>query len=169
MHLQPPPGEWPAGFVAHDYRRLVAIARRWLHGHDHLAEDVVSRAMIRWQRTSPTVQRARIEMLIRSEAATVLRSEYRRKGREMRMSRDRSSPFSRLVHRDEELSLRRIVADHCRRQEITLTTLDIEVFELLLSGASLAETARILGLQRYEAKVIRLRWRRILAELFVEE
>ena len=62
------PGEWPR-LTAKDYRDLVRLAERRLVGYEHLAEDVVSRTLIKWASIS-TEKRgvARIEQVIKTEA-----------------------------------------------------------------------------------------------------
>ena len=158
------PGQWPE-LTDDEYRRLVRLAKRRLVGHHHHAEDVVSRAIIRW-RDLPAAKQgvARIEQIIKSEAYSLLRSEHRSRLREQKSIHDRSSPGNDAHGNDiGELGLvRQMLADACRQQHFTPTVADIEVIELLFAGYRIADIVRVTGLSRYEVKRSRERWRRIL-------
>jgi DNA-directed RNA polymerase specialized sigma24 family protein len=164
MHGQSAPGQWPTSLLGHgDYRRLVALASRKLVGYGYLAEDAVSRALVRWSQLPATTQRARIETIVRSEALSLLRSEKRREHRESRVCRDPSSPVGRAAHGDDGYLLRQVIVAHCRQKAIELSAADLEVFELLCAGATLAELTRELGMPRHRIKAIRDKWRSILS------
>lgn len=166
MHDQSAPGQWPISLVGHsEYRRLVALASRKLVGYGHLAEDAVSRAFVRWSQMPATTSRARIEVVVRSEALSLLRSEKRREQRERRVCGDPSSPLSHVVHHDDAYLLRRVIVAHCRREAVALSAVELEVFELLCGGASIAELTVELGLPRHRIKAIRDKWRRILSAI----
>jgi tetrahydromethanopterin S-methyltransferase subunit A len=81
------PEEWPD--VRGDYQRLVGLARRRLVGFEHHAEDVVTRAVMKWA-TIPAAKKpvARIEQVIKTEAYSVIRSERRLKEREGKVARN---------------------------------------------------------------------------------
>jgi DNA-directed RNA polymerase specialized sigma24 family protein len=170
------PGEWPDP-NEWGYDRLVNLARRRLVGHEYLAEDVVSLALMKWSRLPPDkASVARIEQIIKSEAYSMLRSEQRRREREARVAHDRSSPG--CFHRpgqyvtdpgDQALSLlRQTLVATCKREKILITAADIEVLELLFSGCSPSEVARITGLGRYKVRKSRLRWASVLAKIEAE-
>jgi hypothetical protein len=166
MHDQSAPGQWPTSLMSHnEYRRLVALASRKLVGYGHLAEDAVSRAFVRWSQLPATTSRARIEVVVRSEALSLLRSEKRREQRESRVCGDPSSPLSRAAHHDDGHLLRRVIVVQCRREAIELSAVELEVFELLCAGATIAELTRDLGLPRHRVKAIRDKWRRILSAI----
>lgn len=165
-------GEWPD---PNDwgYERLVSLARRRLVGHEHLAEDVVSLALMKWSkipRSKSSV--ARIEQVIKSEAFSMLRSEQRRRERESRVAHDRSSHrhFGDVGRDDTDpddqalCELRQALVATCKREKIAITAIDIEVLELLFSGCSPAEVARLTGLSRYRIRRSRHRWASVLAK-----
>ncbi len=147
------------------YRRLVAIARRCLVGHEHHAEDAVSRAVVRWLSIPGARQSvARIEQVVKSEAHSILRSERRTKAREERYERDRSrarcadSASSSFEERALRASLRRVAAAN----RITLTPFDARVLDLLLAGCSAADAGRRLGVGRHRVRQSRDKWRRVV-------
>jgi hypothetical protein len=135
-----------------------------LVGSEHHAEDVVSRALIKWTQISPEKRGvARIEQVIKSEAYSVLRSEIRRREREARATRDPT-----LVARDRSRAqrdlcdLRRALGETVKRHAITITSTDVEVLELLFAGLSLSTVVKITGLNRYHVRRSRATWQRVL-------
>jgi len=166
------PGEWPDISRRGEYQRLVKLAKRRLVGHEHHAEDVVSRALIKWSMIpSGKASVARIEQVIKSEASSVLRTELRSRQRDTRAVHDPALPTGSTCSRSEghELRLlRRAAAEVCKREDIHLTTADVEVFELLLIGHSLADVARVTLLSRHQVRRSQRKWRRILTKLDLE-
>lgn len=168
---RPTPGEW-FDISGPQYQRLVSLARRRLVGYEHHAEDVISRALERWLAVPTDHPSARIETIITSEAYSLLRSEKRRSDRERKVVTDRSSIVGNDSHvtTDGGLSLlRTMLVEACFQHGIAIKSLDIEVLELLLSGYSLAEICRLLGLSRHIIKRSRSRWQLALAHLFEVE
>ncbi len=157
------PNPWPDLSRAGEYQRLVWLARRRLVGNEHHAEDVVSRAAIKWSRLPPA-QRAvgHLEQVIKSEAYSLLRSEGRSRRREQTVADDPVRRPSSSTDTTDLRLLRVAIADTCRRQGITLTRRDVQFFELLVAGQTLAEAERTLGTSRYEIRKMRDTWRRIL-------
>ncbi len=162
----PRPGEWMA-LSDQQYERLVRLARRRLVGWELHAEDVVSRALLRWQAMPRDLPRARIETLIRSEAYSVLRSEKRRSEREHRASNDRATAFNHLAHQlvagDALPTIKLDIARACRQSGIPISALDLEVLELLFAGYTVADATRAMALPRHVVKRSRERWRQILS------
>ncbi len=165
------PGEWPDP-TEWGYERLVRMARRRLVGYEHLAEDVVSQALMKWSRIAPSKSRvARIEQVIKSEAYSMIRSEQRRRDRETRVVHDRSSSRhhggSSLDGHDPGdqalCVLRQALIATCKREQIRVTAIDTEVLELLFGGCSPAEVARITGLSRYKVRRSRHLWADVAA------
>lgn len=157
------PNHWPDLGRPGEYQRLVWLARRRLIGHEHHAEDVVSRAAIKWSRLPPA-QRAvgHIEQVIKSEAFSFLRSEGRSRRRERTVAEDRSRQPYGSSDATELRLLRTAIAETCRRHRITLTRRDVRFFELLVAGQTLAEAERTMQTSRYEIRKMRDTWRRVL-------
>lgn len=160
------PGKWPDLSEPQEYRRLVALARRRLVGHEHHAEDVVSRAIIRWY-AIPAEKGgvAQIEQVIKSEAYSLLRSEGRASNRDTAAFRDRGLALGdcyRATVDPDIVVLRRAIAHYCHEAKISLDASDVEVLELLFAGYSMAEIVRTTKLTRYDVKRSRALWRRIL-------
>ncbi|MEM8925742.1 MAG: hypothetical protein AAGD35_19745 [Actinomycetota bacterium] len=157
---------WPDLEEAGAYQRLVRLARYRLRGHEHHAEDVVSRAVLKW-RHLPADQRAvgRLEQVVKSEAFSFLRSEQRAKERDTRVTSDRSISGASAAAAADLRELRRAIAQTCQRHEIELTALDVEFFEQIVAGFSMADVARNCGANRYEVRKVRDKWRRILRQL----
>lgn len=159
---------WPDIGGPSEYRRLVWLARRRLIGHEHHAEDVVSRALIKWSGL-PDRQRAagHLEQVIKTEAHSLLRSEQRSRSREQRVSGDRSQPpeGSDGCRRDIDLRLlRNAIAETCKTHGISLTARDVEFIELLLAGLNLTQTQHAMEASRYEVRKLRHKWQRILRQ-----
>ena len=171
--MEPRPGQWPKVSRAEyeRYRRL-AMWRLRGSGAEHLVDDVVSRAMIRWAALpEDTVSSARIEQVIKSEVYSALRSEKRLKGREQRAATDRSAKRSTASPQatDHDMMLIRYsIVQTCNRCHLGLSTKEIEVFELLVAGLSLAEISRLTHLKRHQLRKIRGVWRRILTEVLAD-
>ena len=163
------PEQWPD--VRGDYERLVALARRRLIGFEHHAEDVVSRAVIKWATSIPVEKKpvARIEQVVKTEALSWVRSEQRRRDRERKVAHDptlRSGQADAVDEIDRRL-LRREIAQLCRRERRTLTPCDVEILELLFAGYSLSAIVRHTGLTRHEVKKARAMWRDILSRIII--
>ncbi len=159
----PVPGAWLDISAPGLYPRLVKLARRHLVGYEHFAEDVVSRALMKWTTISADKAAvARLEQVIKSEAHSMRRSEERLKNREARAGYDRSA-MTPVTYGHPELNLlRRALVETCRRERIPITSADIEVLELLYAGFTLAETTRLTGLARHDVKGSRRKWRLVL-------
>jgi hypothetical protein len=162
------PEEWPD--VRGDYERLVALARRRLVGFEHHAEDVVTRALMKWAKI-PAHKKpvARIEQVIKTEAYSLIRSEQRLHDREQKVARDptlRSGNAGTADEIDRRL-LRRAIVQECKNHQVTVTASDVEVLELLFAGYSLSAIVNHSGLSRHEVKKSRAKWRTILARITV--
>jgi hypothetical protein len=159
------PGEWPDISIPGTYRRLVQLARKRLHGSEHHADDVVSRALIKWIGIpADKAGTARIEQVIRSEAYSLLRSESRLHERERRAADDRL-PAITDVGDDEDLGLvmlRRAMNGALARHDIQIATDDLAILDLLWAGETVAGVAAQLGLSRYAVRQSRERWRRVV-------
>lgn len=157
------PGTWIDLSVPGRYDHLVLLARRHLVGQEHHAADVVSRALIKW-RHIPGEKRgvARIEQVIRSEANSLLRSEKRLKGREARASLDRSRTVSAGSSDHDWCLLRQALVEVSYRMGVSLSEIDLEVFELLVSGLTMAQVARTMNRPRHLIKASRTKWQRII-------
>ena len=166
------PGEWLDISDRGEYQRLVRLARRRLVGHEHHAEDVVSRAVIKWSTISPEKQSvARIEQVIKSEAFSVLRSEDRSRHRETRVVHDRASGVGGRGQGfgDPELCLlRRALAETCKRESIPITTVDVEVIEALFAGCNVTTIARLMGLTRHEVRRSKRRWQSVVTKTIID-
>jgi hypothetical protein len=162
------PEEWPD--VRGDYDRLVGLARRRLIGFEHHAEDVVSRAVMKWV-TIPADKRsvARIEQVIKTEALSWLRSEQRRRDRERKVAHDPTlrSGHADMVDEIDRRMLRREIVQVCKREHRTLSPCDVEILELLFAGYSLSAIVRHTGLSRHEVKKARAKWREILSRIII--
>jgi len=159
------PGQW-LGLDQKLRRRLASLARRHLNGFDHLVDDVVSRSVVKWRNISPDKAGvARIERVIASEAKSVLRSEHRARARDTRAYHDptRAATGRPPTGPTEDLiELRLALAEICRRQGQSLTSFDLEVFEHLVAGASIADVVRSLDVPRHAVKRSVQRWRTLL-------
>lgn len=162
-----PPGEWLDLSEPGEYQRLLRLARRRLVGHEHHAEDVVSRAVVKW-RSIPAhmLGVARIEQVIKSEAYSVLRSEQRWRARDTRFVGDPSlHPSWASGATDHELSiLRRTLAETCKQHRISITDLDVEVLELLFAGLAISAVVRVTGMPRHRIRQSRDKWKRVLTK-----
>lgn len=165
------PGQWPH-FGPAEYRRLIRLAKRKLAGNDHLAEDVVQRAVIKWTTISADNERARIEQVVKTEATSALRSELRARERDTRATCDRSfskdASQSSQAERDLRL-LRLALAQAAAREGIPLTSADAEVLELLFAGSTITETVRLTGLPRSLVRRSRSTWRRIASRVLDDD
>ena len=157
---EPRPGTWIGLTTGPAYRRLVAIARLRLVGREHLAEDAVSRAMVRWAQL-PAAQHAsaRLETVVRSEAASLLRSEDRLHRREHRAGYDRALAAAPVDPTVELQLLRLALAQQAEGTGCQLSSLDREAFELLLAGCSLADVVQLTGVMRHQVRRSRDRLR----------
>ncbi len=154
-----------------DYDRLLRLARRRLIGFEHFADDVVSRALIKWSGL-PDDQRRNgfIEQVIKTEAYSMLRSEDRRANRQHRSAEDPAigrRPQAEVEADRRQVELRMAVAQTCRRLDVRLGPLDLEVFELILAGMNLADVERSLGVSRYQIRKSRKLWQRILKHVLL--
>lgn len=157
------PGEWPR-YRPDEYQRLVRLAKRRLAGNDHLAEDVVQRAVIKWTAIPSDNHRARIEQVIKTEAASALRSELRARERDTRVAVDPTRLEGHGAGDDSERDLRLLrvaFAQAAARESIPLTADDVEILELLFGGSTITETTRLTGLPRSTVRRSRSTWRRI--------
>ncbi|MEL7156145.1 MAG: hypothetical protein AAFN30_06040 [Actinomycetota bacterium] len=164
---------WPDLSTAGEYGRLVWLAKRRLVGHEYHAEDVVSRALMKWQGL-PDRQRAvgRIEQVIKSEAYSLLRSENRARERERRVAADRSEGSNNMEAGTTSTDLRLLreaIAQTCKREGITLTNRDVEFVELLLAGLNLSEAQRSMKASRHEVRKLRDKWRRVLRQTLTND
>lgn len=160
---------WPDLTTPGMYGRLVWLAKRRLVGHEHHAEDVVSRALIKWSGLpSPQREVGRIEQVIKSEAFSLLRSEERARERERRAAADRSRGMSDAVADTTSADLRLLreaIAQTCKREGIDLSGRDVEFVELILAGLRLSEAQRTMNASRHEVRKLRDKWRRILRQM----
>lgn len=159
------PGEWPK-ISRREYERLRLLASRRLRGHEHLADDVVSRSLLKWTQI-PLRKRAvaRIEQVIKTECWSVLRSELRARERDTRAAVDPTVGPDRAARHESDVDLqllRQAVTETCCRERIPLTALDVEVFELLCAGFTLAEAGRALGATRHDVRRSQSTWRRVI-------
>jgi DNA-directed RNA polymerase specialized sigma24 family protein len=157
------PGHWPSELARTDLPRLVALARRRLVGHEHHAEDVVSRSLIKWARI-PESKRgvARIEQVIKSEAYSLLRSIQRARARDTSIA---LHPAGNSDPDDGARSLallRQAMAETCKRHRIPVTDADVELLELLVAGLTQEQAARAMGIPRHEVRRSRATWQRVL-------
>lgn len=162
------PGEWPRIDDPEVRRRLLGLARRHLGSFGYLAEDVLMLSAIKWQRASPDKAGvARIERVIASVAADLVRSELRAQGRTAKVAADptlNGSANASVPARAAELAaLRVILADVCRRLKRQPTSFDLEVIELLFAGHPVVEVARMIRVPRHAVRRSVRRWRTILA------
>lgn len=157
------PGTWLDVDEA-SYQRLVRLARRRLVGYEHLAEDVVSRAAIKWSRLPVESQgRARIETVIRSEAYSMVRAEARLRRREARAASDRALGVAGDGSDLDMTTVRLAVVDAGPGGSTGLSALDVEVFELLVAGYTVADVERLLGVPRHRVKRSRERLRVVVS------
>ena len=159
------PGDWPR-ISERERERLVALARRRLGGYEHLADDAVSRTLMKWIRIPAHKKSvARIEQVLKTECWSILRSERRTRERETRAATDPSLTSRGEHHVEREMEfrlLRRALAETCERERIRLTVLDVEVFELICCGFNLAEIARSLDAPRHEVRRAQMTWRQVI-------
>ncbi|MFV0524090.1 MAG: hypothetical protein ACK5RL_06290 [Acidimicrobiales bacterium] len=156
-----------------DRRHLLRLARRRLVGWEHHAEDVVNRAIVKFEQL-PAEQRprARIEQIVKTEAYSLLRSEQRRRDRETGYVTDPSLPVAgrrQATTAFDVVVLRQAIAATCREEEMEVSVVDIEVFELLMAGYSLAEIGRMGAFSRHEIVTSRDNWRRIVRRVLADE
>lgn len=163
-------GEWPR-LGPEEYRRLVRLAKRRLAGNDHLAEDVVQRAMIKWTTIPVDHPQARIEQVVKSEATSVLRSELRARERDTRATLDPSLAPSRGAQNPSQRDLHELriaLAQTAVSKSIPITSDDLEVLELLFAGWPMTDTVRLTGLSRSRVRRSKSTWKRIAAALVAE-
>jgi hypothetical protein len=155
------PGEWPDLSDRELQRRLRDLARLRLGAAGQHADDVVSRAIIRWARMHPgTTSAARLEKVIASEVSSLMRSELRLKRRERRAALDRTSPTLVAQHQDWG-ELRLSLDQSIRRRQIPPSATDGAILEMLYEGHTITAIAATLGISRYAVTSCRERWRRI--------
>ncbi|MFV0259303.1 MAG: hypothetical protein ACK5PP_12745 [Acidimicrobiales bacterium] len=155
-----------------DRRHLLRLARQRLVGREHHADDVVNRAILKYtQLPAEQRPRARIEQIIKTEAYSVLRSEQRRRERETGYVSDPSRPSGerRVDAAFDAVVLRQAIVKTCREADIEVSVIDIEVFELLVVGYSLAEITRMGDFSRHEIVRSRDNWRRILRRVLADD
>jgi DNA-directed RNA polymerase specialized sigma24 family protein len=154
------------------YDRLVQLAKRRLAGIEHGAEDVVSRAVVRWASLPPrTWPVARLEQVIKSEAASWRRTEHRLAARQLRAGRDPTLRTPMLVpyYLDVDLIvLRRILATASEKQGGAMATRDVEILDLLLAGYSQQEIAKLANCSRDTVRRSRTRWQLVLSSMLAE-
>lgn len=158
-------GEWPLLTPA-TYNRLVRLARWRLAGYGSHAEDVVSRSLIKWA-SLPAPKRAvaRIEQVIKTEAASWYRSEQRMRQRESKAITDRSIGATELVGPGAEVEMllvKQILYDVASQNDIKISSRDIIVVEDLLAGLRVSEIVSTRKLSRYRVTRSREKWRIIL-------
>ena len=157
------PGEWPSNLAYDDYQRLVRLAERRLVGYEQHAEDVVSRALMKWAKISPEkASVAHIEQVIKTEAYSVLRSMNRSRVRETGHALHQSGDGDRPAEERNYVLLRQAMAETCIRHRITITTVDIELLELLLAGLTQEQACRDMGLSRHQVRCSRAIWQRVV-------
>ena len=165
------PGEFP-DISRGEYQRFVALAKRRLVGFEHHAEDVVSQALMKWTRISASRRGvARLEQVIKSEAYSFLRSERRSRDRDTRVFADPSLPAAgpSRPHNDHDVVLLRLaIAETSRRVGISLTTEDVEVFELLNAGYNLSDIVRLTDLSRHNVKSSRRKLQELISRTLLE-
>jgi DNA-directed RNA polymerase specialized sigma24 family protein len=168
----PEPGRFPDISKRSDYARLVALAKRRLVGLEHHAEDVVSLALIKWAKISSDRRGiARIEQVIKTEAYSFIRSERRARERDTRAHTDRSLTTDgqdRPHNEHEAVLLRRSLAETSKREGITITDVDREVFELMLVGFRPSEIVRRTDLTRHQVRRSRQMWQQLLRRTISE-
>lgn len=160
----PVPGTW-VRLSPTAYRRLVRLAKFKLGGSQASAEDVVSRAIIRWRSIDPQKRGvARIEQVVKSEAASLSRSEWRRRSRESLYSTDRSrSPWAPTeIHMSLLLQDLEHVADTVG---IAISESDRQLLEVLIDGVPMTHAANSLGLTRHQARRSRDQWRLVFQSI----
>jgi DNA-directed RNA polymerase specialized sigma24 family protein len=155
------PGEWPDLSDKLLHRRLRRLAERRLWGNAHHADDVVSRAIVRWAGMDPRKSpAARLEQVIASEVSSLMRSETRLKRRELRSSIDRSGGPPSSGNREPSL-LGPSLAESISRQRRPITAADVAILELLYEGHTISDIAETLGISRYAVLRCRELWRQI--------
>lgn len=163
------PGRWPDLSVPRRYEHLVALARRRLVGHEHHAEDAVSRALIRWAQLSPDLSPvARLERVIASEANSILRSESRLRCREERSARDRALPSRTSGDAGEvdRILISIVIGQSLAGSKSTEADAEVRILDNLHAGLSVADICRRHNYSRYYVNQIRRRWRVLLRPAF---
>ena len=142
------------------------MARRRLVGFEQHAEDVVQRALIKWQGISRTkAGSARIEQVVKTEALSILRSTHRTMARDTRVVTDPSSNIGRSHSEQrerEQVELTRALIETCKNERITVRRPDVEVLELLLAGYRTAEIVRSTALSRHTVRTSKRLWQRVV-------
>ena len=166
-HHQDPPGQFPDFSDLDRLRYYLRIARRYLRPW-HLqvyAEDVVISAGDRWSRMADAPPSARFEVIIRSEASTVIRSHSRRRNREERYDAARGNCQNPDDCQRARCELLLSVAREARRLGISLTPIDLEIVQLLMAGLNQAEIRRAMDLSRRQYSGSRDRLRVVLTPI----
>ncbi|MCP4963717.1 MAG: hypothetical protein GY926_00590 [bacterium] len=157
----PTPGRWPM-LSRGSHARLVQLARRRLGGHTSAAEDIVQQAFIKWTSIDESrADRARLEQVVKTEAASYLRSEGRRKAREIRYATDRARGYQHSDDESAAVDLRLaagLLASLARQRDISITTIDVRILTQLLNGETISGIARDLDVTRRVVKQSRQRW-----------
>ena len=163
------PGQWPSNLSHDDYRRLVLLAERRLVGYQQHAEDVVSRALMKWAKISPEKAGvAHIEQVIKTEAYSVLRSLSRSRVRDTGHALHQSGDGDPAAEERNYVLLRQAMAETCIHHRITITTVDTELLELLLAGLTQEQTRRVMGLPRHQVRRSRAIWQRVVQLMELE-
>ena len=144
-----------------EHKRLLRIAASYLRGAEHHAEDVVTRALMKW-RTIPADRQpvARLEQVMKSEARSLLRSERRAQDRERRWAADRaltSNPDE--IDRHLELwELTDSLIATARSVAVEIDQDDLVILDLMLQGMRVADICRCTTLTRYQVRRSRAKW-----------
>ncbi len=158
------PGTWPT-MSKSAYARLVRLAERRLSGQELAAEDVVMNAFIKWTSIHPGKRDiARVEQVIKSEAASWRRSEQRRRAREANYATDPtrcSQPPTTSVVGLDLVILLDVLEQTATRRGIVVDSEDRTILGLLLDGMSISEVARKTNKKRHSVKKSRERWQLI--------
>ncbi len=155
------PGRWPK-LSRGSHARLVQLARWRLGGHSSAAEDIVQQAFIKWTSIDESkADRARLEQVVKTEAASYLRSEGRRRTREIRFATDRARVNRRSDDESLAVDMRLaagLLASLARRRGISITAIDVLILNRLLDGEAISRIARELHVTRWVVKQSRQRW-----------
>ncbi|MCP3990538.1 MAG: hypothetical protein GY724_15780 [Actinomycetia bacterium] len=142
---------------------MVRLATRRLVGYEQHAEDVVSRALMKWANIpADRASVARIEQVIKTEAYSTLRELGRSRARDTSYALHPAGDADPDAAARDYFVLRRAMVETCKRHNFTITTTDVELLELLMAGLTQEQAAKAMELPRHRVRRSRKLWQRVL-------
>ncbi len=155
------PGRWPE-LSRSGYSYLVRLAEIRLVGYESGAEDVVANSLVKWQSIDAAKAGvARIEQVIKTEAASWRRGEERRRARERRSAQDPTIGFA--VQSSTPLELEAVLVGETlnttlERENVPVSEKDLQALEMLYDGHWMSSVSAELCTSRHSIRRSRQVW-----------